>query len=185
MSWTKFQVQKTLIDAYLSINASMMKVMAKAETAISEAQDRNKESPFIDSALEQIKSATTELNNAMKRVSEKEFFWESKHCNFHLLSRFLISWRQWTKAMSRGKTNLPRTNQRSLPDFPSRDKWRQKLNFAREGERESAFFCNVLSDKIQNNSLCQGLGFWEIVLLYFLWAVCNLQAKLQNNSEIG
>ena len=54
-----------------------------------------------------------------------------------------------------------------------------------ERERESAFFCNVLSDKIQNNSLCQGLGFWEIVLLYFLWAVCNLQAKLQNNSEIG
>ena len=84
MSWTKFQVQKTLIDAYLSINASMMKVMAKAETAISEAQDRNKESPFIDSALEQIKSATSELNNAMKRVSEKEFFWESRHCNFHL-----------------------------------------------------------------------------------------------------
>ena len=84
MSWTKFQVQKTLIDAYLSINASIRKVMAKAETAISEAQDRNKESPFIDSALEQIKSATTELNNAMKRVSEKEFFWESRHCNFHL-----------------------------------------------------------------------------------------------------
>lgn len=51
----------------------MMKVMAKAETAISEAQDRNKESPFIDSALEQVKIATTELNNAMKRVSEN--FW--------------------------------------------------------------------------------------------------------------
>ena len=65
-----FQVQKTLVDAYLSINASMMKVMAKAETVISEAQDRNKESPFIDSALEQVKIATTELNNAMKRVSE-------------------------------------------------------------------------------------------------------------------
>ena len=68
-----FQVQKTLVDAYLSINASMMKVMAKAETVISEAQDRNKESPFIDSALEQVKIATTELNNAMKRVSEN--FW--------------------------------------------------------------------------------------------------------------
>merc|ERR1711862_842387 len=66
----KFQVQKTLVDAYLSINASMMKVIAKAGTVISEAQDRNKESPFIDSALEQVKIATTELNNAMKRISE-------------------------------------------------------------------------------------------------------------------
>ena len=156
--------------------------MTKAETALSEAQDRN-QTPFIDSALEQLKSATTELNNAMKRVSENVFFWESKvYCKLLILSRFLISWRQWTKAMFPEKINLPRTNQRRLQDFPSRNKWRNWTLRARE---MSAFFCNVLSDKIQNNSLCQGLGFWEIVLLYFLWAVCNLQAKLQNNSEIG
>lgn len=55
----------------------MVKLMTKAETALSEAQDRN-QTPFIDSALEQLKSATTELNNAMKRVSENVFFWESK-----------------------------------------------------------------------------------------------------------
>ena len=73
LSLKKFQVQHTLIDAYLSINNSMVKLMTKAETALSEAQDRN-QTPFIDSALEQLKSATTELNNAMKRVSDNVFF---------------------------------------------------------------------------------------------------------------
>ena len=62
-----------MIDAYLSINNSMVKLMNKAEAALSEAQDRN-QTPFIDTALEQLKSATTELNNAMKRVSENVFF---------------------------------------------------------------------------------------------------------------
>ena len=32
---------------------------------------------------------------------------------------------------------------------------------------------------------CQGLVIWKIVLLYFLWTISNLQAKLQNNTEIG
>ena len=158
MSWTKFQVQKTLIDAYLSINASMMQMMAKAETAISAAQDRNKESPFIDSALEQIKIATTELNNAMKRVSEKELFWESKHCNFHYCLDFWSLGDNEQKQCPGGRQifweQIKEAFQIFFQEINEDKNWT-----LRERGRESAFFCNVLSDKIQNNSLCQGLGF--------------------------
>ena len=67
------QVQQTLIDVYMSINTSLISTLAKAETAIAEAQDRSKSSsasPFMNTALENLKHATTELTNVMKKVSE-------------------------------------------------------------------------------------------------------------------
>ena len=57
----------------MSINNSLISTLAKAETAIAEAQDRSKSSsasPFINTALENLKHATTELTNVMKKVSE-------------------------------------------------------------------------------------------------------------------
>jgi len=67
------KVQQTLIDVYMSINNSLISTLAKAETAIAEAQDRSKSSsasPFINTALENLKHATTELTNVMKKVSD-------------------------------------------------------------------------------------------------------------------
>ena len=57
----------------MSINNSLISTLAKAETAIAEAQDRSKSSsasPFMNTALENLKHATTELTNVMKKVSE-------------------------------------------------------------------------------------------------------------------
>ena len=66
------QVNQTLIEVYMSINQSVLATIQRAEVMIDVAQEKNT-TPFIDSALEQLKKATTELNNAMKRVRGKYF----------------------------------------------------------------------------------------------------------------
>ena len=66
------QVNQTLIEVYMSINQSVLATIQRAEVMIDVAQEKNT-TPFIDSALEQLKKATTELNNAMKRVREEYF----------------------------------------------------------------------------------------------------------------
>ena len=66
------QVNQTLIEVYMSINQSVLATIQRAEVMIDVAQEKNT-TPFIDSALEQLKKATTELNNAMKRVRGEYF----------------------------------------------------------------------------------------------------------------
>merc|ERR1719266_1205965 len=63
------KVNQTLIEVYMSINQSVLATIQRAEVMIDVAQEKNT-TPFIDSALEQLKKATTELNNAMKRVAD-------------------------------------------------------------------------------------------------------------------
>ena len=66
------QVNQTLIEVYMSINQSVLATIQRAEVMIDVAQEKNT-TPFIDSALEQLKKATTELNTAMKRVRGRYF----------------------------------------------------------------------------------------------------------------
>ena len=66
------QVNQTLIEVYMSINQSVLTTIQRAEVMIDVAQEKNT-TPFIDSALEQLKKATTELNTAMKRVRGRYF----------------------------------------------------------------------------------------------------------------
>ena len=66
------QVNQALIEVYMSINQSVLATIQRAEVMIDVAQEKNT-TPFIDSALEQLKKATTELNTAMKRVRGRYF----------------------------------------------------------------------------------------------------------------
>jgi len=67
------QVQQKLIMFYITLNNSVMTALGKAEELLVSAQNKSQDSPsapFINVAVEQLKRATSELNNAMKRVSD-------------------------------------------------------------------------------------------------------------------
>merc|ERR1719391_1795466 len=67
------QVQQKLIMFYMTLNNSVMTALGKAEELLVSAQNKSQDSPsapFINVAVEQWKRATSELNNAMKRVSD-------------------------------------------------------------------------------------------------------------------
>merc|ERR1712112_202627 len=67
------QVQQKLILFYMTLNNSVMTALGKAEELLVSAQNKSQDSPsapFINIAVEQLKRATSELNNAMKRVSD-------------------------------------------------------------------------------------------------------------------
>merc|ERR1719391_529292 len=67
------QVQQKLIMFYMTLNNSVMTALGKAEELLVSAQNKSQDSPsapFINIAVEQLKRATSELNNAMKRVSD-------------------------------------------------------------------------------------------------------------------
>merc|ERR1719391_1083481 len=67
------QVQQKLIMFYMTLNNSVMTALGKAEELLVSAQNKSQDSPsapFINVAVEQLKRATSELNNAMKRVSD-------------------------------------------------------------------------------------------------------------------
>merc|ERR1712025_527772 len=67
------QVQQKLILFYMALNNSVMTALGKAEELLVSAQNKSQDSPsapFINIAVEQLKRATSELNNAMKRVSD-------------------------------------------------------------------------------------------------------------------
>merc|ERR1719147_252180 len=66
-------VQQKLIMFYITLNNSVMTALGKAEELLVSAQNKSQDSPsapFINVAVEQLKRATSELNNAMKRVSD-------------------------------------------------------------------------------------------------------------------
>ena len=61
---------------YMSLNNSVMTALGRAEDVLVAAQNRSQDSPsapFINVALEQLKRATSELNNAMQRVGSIEY----------------------------------------------------------------------------------------------------------------
>merc|ERR1712018_1088525 len=67
------QVQQKLIMFYLTLNNSVVTALGKAEELLVSAQNKSEGSPtapFINVAVEQLRKATSELNNAMKRVSD-------------------------------------------------------------------------------------------------------------------
>ena len=58
---------------YITLNNSVMTALGKAEELLVSAQNKSQDSPsapFINVAVEQLKRATSELNNAMKRVGQ-------------------------------------------------------------------------------------------------------------------
>merc|ERR1719391_1866503 len=67
------QVQQKLIMFYMTLNNSVMTALGKAEELLVSAQNKSQDSPsapFINVAVDQLRRATSELNNAMKRVSD-------------------------------------------------------------------------------------------------------------------
>merc|ERR1719391_145265 len=67
------QVQQKLIMFYITLNNSVMTALGKAEELLVSAQNKSQDSPsapFINVAVDQLRRATSELNNAMKRVSD-------------------------------------------------------------------------------------------------------------------
>jgi len=67
------EVQHSLITLYMTINNSMLTALDKAEDVLNSAQDKARNaklSPHLDTALEKLKLASTELNNSLKRVGQ-------------------------------------------------------------------------------------------------------------------
>ena len=67
------EVQHSLITLYMTINNSMLTALDKAEDVLNSAQDKARNaklSPHLETALEKLKLASTELNKSLKRVGQ-------------------------------------------------------------------------------------------------------------------
>merc|ERR1712138_230393 len=67
------EVQQSLITLYMTINNSMLTALDKAEDVLNSAQNKERNaklSPHLETALEKLKLASTELNKSLKRVGQ-------------------------------------------------------------------------------------------------------------------